>query len=234
MGVELQEDEFTTTRRRWPGWSRSVWHRIWWWGSWVLAAVLAASIYTGAVYFNQLFLVGPLLVQTRVVALVLYAGTLVCWWMSLRTMTPAAPGRTRARRVLGRVRTVLAGVLATATVLVGGLYVLLSTWMLATEQYHVLAPASDGGCRLVMSVKRLDWRSSGTLLLAVPGSLVVQDTHYGWVAWGRNVDPFWDGEWSLSWQGRTAHVVVEGDRLGEGIPPRAPYGSLTGMVDCPR
>lgn len=226
----MGEKTTDSARRRGP---RVAWHPVLWWAGWVLVALLVAAEYTGAVAYGFLFHVGPLLVQARLVAVALYVLVLVCWSCSLRMRTPRAPTNGRLQRFLVVMRKVAAALMATVIVLLGGLYTLLTGLFLLSEHYHMLHPASPGGCRVVVSVTQdAEYGSDGLFYLALPGSIVVRETGYGWSMPG-SIDPFRHRDWSLRWDRRTAHLTVNGENYDD-RPPHGPYRSSTGTFDCPR
>lgn len=236
MGAEPREDSARATRRRWPGWSRSVWHRIWWWAGFVVLAPLAVDLFRAPPQWPEL-LIGPVVVTLWRVIVAVYAIGAACWLLSLGALWPyrwlhspsVMPWSTGWGGVL---RSVVAGLVTAATLLLATGTAAVSLFVAIADHYYVLFPASAGGCRVVSRVNTGGIKGiSGDVLFALPGSPVLRNTGGNWSTRGY-VDPFRTGDWSLGWDGPNAVLTVRvGDSLNWVFDP---HSQPSAPITCPR
>lgn len=77
------------------------------------------------------------------------------------------------------------------------------------DSYHVLAPASAGGCRVVVRESSLLLGGSGTVYLLPVGAFQPREANSYRADDGYRPVTF--GTYSLRWSGETAHVELQGD-----------------------
>ncbi|MEK0217173.1 hypothetical protein [Bifidobacterium mongoliense] len=83
--------------------------------------------------------------------------------------------------------------------------------LLFVDGYHVLAPRSAAGCAVVVSYSESLFNSAGNVYIKQPGSSQLVDTGGNWSQVQYVfADPINSGTWSLTWQGRSAHLNIWG------------------------
>ncbi|GAA2180033.1 hypothetical protein GCM10009785_09150 [Brooklawnia cerclae] len=104
------------------------------------------------------------------------------------------------------------------------------TILVAMDSYTILSPASDGGCRVVVSEGIGTMPGyAGKVFVASSGPTILHDTGGRWSTGELAYDPFEEGAWTLAWNGPTADLNMSS---AEGhVDNRVIYGAQP--ILCP-
>ncbi len=226
-GAELVALDRGTSARRQGGdlLTRASWV-LWWVGAMLFAGGLLLDWLTASTRWQ---VVAWRLVIDRPAAVVAILVLATVFWVAAATLWLLRPRQPGSKpRLWGDV----AAALSVAT-LVGAIVPgLLALAAVSERTYAVLAPASPGGCRIVVQhrLETADSVSGGDLYLSIPGAMQLQDTHVNWQTSIADYDPVRAGTYALTWNGQDADLRI----WGIAVP-----GEIDGLVGgdpivCPK
>lgn len=188
-------------RRRW----------LWWSGGVLLAGfyVIWDRVITN-LSGEPFFLFGPVATSASRLSLLVLGVGLACWFRCFWLWSTRAHGR-RVRLVCRIAAGIVSTITAVVAVPVLAVCVVLGLLALpnAVQRFHVLSPASPGGCRLVIWQSAVEGMGKDAgrdtwAYLYVPGSHVLRSVGGGVVF----LDPSnHTTRWTLTWNGNTAHLT---------------------------
>lgn len=156
------------------------------------------------------FLVGPVATSASRLSLLVLGVGLACWFRCFWLWSTRAHGRH-----VRLVRRIAAGIVSTITAVVAvpAMTVCVAAGLLAlpnaVQRFHVLSPASPGGCRLVIWQSAVEGMGKDAgrdtwAYLSVPGPHVLRSVGGGVVFLEPSNDTT---RWALTWNGNTAHLT---------------------------